>query len=234
MKGGSNPPSTLSATWTRSMTRKFRRMANAIMKACREAMYPREKMQVVKRQTRFTYTDGPMYFLGQQIVKQMEDAGYPAKIVWGYRSAAQQQRLYDKGRTTPGPDVSPERPLGRIVTKAKPWRSPHNYLEAVDIAHPSKGWNVSDEYWETLAACTRIVEQRFDVDLTGGLDWGWDLAHIELADWRIMRDMKFAHAKQTGEMIPPTPKELWWRFEQVLPKVAKRHKNSVAFQEPLA
>jgi hypothetical protein len=38
------------------------------------------------------------------------------KVVQGLRTVAQQQELYAQGRTKPGPDVSPARPLGRTVT----------------------------------------------------------------------------------------------------------------------
>ncbi|WP_371168638.1 M15 family metallopeptidase [Aliiroseovarius sp. 2305UL8-7] len=104
-------------------------------------LFPRTNMQVEKRQTSYTYVDGPMMFLGQQIVKVMEDSGYPAKIFQCYRSPARQQELYDQGRTKPG----------KRVTKAKPFSSAHQYLEAVDIIHPSIGWpKREDPYWEAL------------------------------------------------------------------------------------
>lgn len=182
----------------------------SLFTSARERRYPQEKMQESKRQSRFTYTDGPMFFLGQQIVKAMQDAGYPAKISECYRSPERQAKLKAKG-----------------TSKAGPWKSPHQFLEAVDIIHPSKGWNVSQEYWDTLNACTLIVEEKYGVDIVSGYDWGWDMAHIELRDWRSVRDR--LRTETLGAMRPPNPAELWERFEQVLPKVAKQHKRSAAY-----
>lgn len=177
--------------------------------------FPHQKMQVPKRQTAFTYSDGPMYYLGQQIVKAMEDAGYPAKILYCYRTPEHQAQLYAKGRTAPG----------SRVTSAPPWSSPHQYFEAVDIIHPSLAWGVTEEYWSALAACVSIVAEKFDVRLRHGHDWDGDgipvhldpderfrdSAHIELADWREVQTKR-----------KPSPAELWARFQQVLPAEAKR------------
>jgi len=184
-------------------------MVQALMKAFRDVKYPRERMQETKRQTRFTYTDGPMYYLGLQIVKAMQDAGYPAKISECYRSPERQDELYARKRT-----------------KAKRWQSPHQYLEAVDIIHPSLGWNVSPDYWDALNACAQIVAEKHGVELEYGYDWGWDMAHIEIKDWREVRE-------RLGPLVP-TPRNLWDRFKEVLPNVAKQHQKSPYFSEPLA
>lgn len=191
--------------------------------------FPREKMQVPKRQTAFTYVEGPMNYLGQQIVKAMEDAGYPAKILYCYRSPEIQRGLYAKGRTTGG----------RRVTNAKPWESPHQYYEAVDIIHPALAWRVSDKYWDTLAACVRIVAEKYGVNLKHGHDWDGDgipvrddpdeqfqdSAHIELADWRTVRDRHRNTVLASGQSRAPSREELWARFCEVLPKEAERLKR---------
>lgn len=163
----------------------------------------RQRYQVAKRQTRYTYNQGPMYYLGQQIVKRMQDAGWPAKIYYSYRTPQEQARLYAKGRTTKGPKV----------TDARPYQSPHNYYEAVDIVHSDLYWNAPREFWDTLQAVAKVVQEEYDCTFKMGADWG-DYAHIELKDWRTVRDA-------TGKR-PPTPKELDHRFEQVLPKVWAR------------
>lgn len=205
----------------------------SLVRAAQRARYPREKMQEPKRQTAYCYTDGPMYYLGQQIVKAMQDAGYPAKILYCYRSPEHQARLYAKGRTV----------AGKIVTKAKPWQSAHNYMEAVDIIHPSKAWDVTEDYWEALASCVRIVAHKYDVSLEHGHYWRFrDSAHIELTDWRKQRDrLTERHYREFAEwqadqreqvrhglpMLadyvrrPPDPAELWQRFYEVLPDVVK-------------
>lgn len=192
---------------------RFFRSPQELIQAAINALFPHEKMQVPKRQSRFRHIDGPMYYIGQQIVKAMEDAGYPAKILYCHRSAAQQRQLYAKGRTAPG----------NIVTKAGPWDSAHQYYEAVDIIHPSKAWDVSEAYWETLASCTRIVAEKFGVELEHGHDWDFrDSAHIELKDWRKVRDRHQIVINSEGKERPPNHQELWNRFCEVLPDVAKR------------
>lgn len=159
------------------------------------SQFPHEKMQVSKRQTAFTYSDGPMFYLGQQIVKAMEDAGYPAKIVECWRSPERQSKMLEGGSS-----------------RAGPWHSPHQYFEAVDIIHPSKGWDVSPEYWRTLSACVRIVAEKFKVELEHGHNWRFvDSAHIELKDWRKVKTKR-----------KPTSADLWRRFQEVLPSEAER------------
>jgi len=182
------------------------RLSNAV-KAFRQSWIdhqnPREKMQVGKRQTRYNYRSGPMMFLGQQIVKQMQDSGYPAFIHCCLRTAEDQRAAKDRG-----------------ASKAGPFQSPHQYWEAVDIVHPKLFWNASSEYWQALADCSRLVANKFGVTLELGFDWGWDSAHIELKDWRDFQlDVGQRH---------PTQEELDARFEAVLPEQWKQFRKSKA------
>ena len=61
------------------------------LEAMRQSYYdndtPRQRGQVAKRQTRYDYRSGPMKFLGQQIVKAMEDAGFPAFIHYSFTTS---------------------------------------------------------------------------------------------------------------------------------------------------
>lgn len=194
-----------------------------LMARARAWLNPREKGQVQKRQTRYTYNQGPMYYLGQQIVKAMEDAGYPAKIIENYRTPERQSEVYEKGHS-----------------KAGPWQSPHQFYEAVDIVHPSLFWAVTPDYWETLATCVRIVAEKYDVQLTHGHYWTFkDSAHIQLKDWKVFREivrqrwrdetedwhMMRRHDPLSEQPMPtptkPTEEELANRFAVVLPNVWK-------------
>lgn len=186
-----------------------------LMKAARKEQVPHEKVQVPKRQTRFSYKDGPAYFLGQQVVKLMEDAGYPAKILYCYRSPSKQEELYAKGRTKPG----------GIVTKARAYQSAHQFMEACDIIHPSKGWDVSEDYWETLAACIRTVAEKYGVEINHGHYWKFrDSAHFELSDWKKQKEL-LEPILSASKLLDPTPTEaqLWVRFCDVLPDVARSY-----------
>lgn len=178
----------------------------ALMQRLMQKRYPREKMQEPKRQTRYTYNQGPMYFLGQQIVKAMQDAGYPAKIIECYRPPERQDQLKAKGRS-----------------KAARWHSPHQYYEAVDIVHPTKYWDVTPDYWDKLAVCVRIVADKFGVDLEHGHYWRFtDSAHIEVKSWRDVRSRRCALKAVEGRMRAPDEHDLWARFHELLPDIARR------------
>lgn len=190
-------------TFLQGREKRFR-SPRELFRAALAAVFPTEKMQVPKRQTAFCYVDGPMHYLGQQIVKRMQDAGHPAVIIECYRPPERQRELKAQGRS-----------------KAGPWESPHQYFEAVDIVHPSLGWGVSDAYWEALAACVRIVSEAYGVELVHGHYWRFrDSAHIEIRDWRLVRDRHRKRVLDGGEARRPSAAELCERFAEVLPAVS--------------
>ena len=124
-----------------------------------------------KIQTRFTYTNGPMYYVGQQIVRQMQQSGYPCKIHCWIRSPQEQARL-----------------KAIKATKAPPWDSPHQYALAVDIIHATRGWPPKDDpFWKALYVASQIVAEKLKIELEYGYNWGWDSAHIELKHFRSYR-----------------------------------------------
>lgn len=173
----------------------------ALMEAAMMSREGHESQQAEKTQTRYTYTEGPMLYIGQQIVRAMQDAGYPAKIAEYYRTPERQAELLAK------------RPP---VTKAGPWQSAHQYYCAVDIIHPSKGWDVSEAYWETLATCVRNVSLKLGVALDHGHHWRFrDSAHVQLEDWKDFKAL-------VGESTP-TPEDLQDLWEVVLPEVWRRY-----------
>lgn len=89
------------------------------------------------------------------------------------RTIAEQNKLYQQGRTT----------AGNVVTNAKGGQSPHNFGLAVDLA-PMKGddiwWNAPEGFWEALGAMAE----------NNGLRWGgrfksiMDRPHIEASNWK--------------------------------------------------
>lgn len=165
----------------------------------REWVYPHERMQDPKKKIKLNRNDGPMAYLGEVICKKMEKAGYPSIVHACWRSPEEQDSVFAKGRS-----------------KAKAWQSPHQYLEAVDIVHKSKFWQASPDYWEMLATVVRTVGHEYNVALDHGHNWSFvDSAHIELSDWRNVRDQQ----KERGFYARPTPEELAQRFKQVLPSI---------------
>ena len=96
---------------------------------------------------------------------QLEARGLEVVITSGYRSWAEQDVLYGKGRTSPG----------QIVTRARGGKSRHNYGQAVDIQvrRPGQEWRdmVSEE-----ASVFRAL------GCAWGGDWGsfQDPCHLEI------------------------------------------------------
>ncbi len=77
----------------------------------------------------------------ENFITEAENAlGITIRVTQGMRTFAEQQKIYDQGRTEPG----------KIVTKAKPGSSYHQYGLAVDLVE--------------------IVN--------GGLDWGYDMSKL--------------------------------------------------------
>lgn len=166
------------------------------------------KTRPARLQTRYTYTDGPMMFIGQQIVRAMQQAGWDAKISECYRSPERQRKL-----------------MKTRFSNADMWESPHQYYLAVDIIHAKLGWKVDPRFWQDLAAAVAVVQKKFGVLLEHGHTWTdpRDSAHIELADFRRWRSMYFGR--------PPTGKELDHMFAMVLPNVWNDYKKSAAFNK---
>lgn len=94
------------------------------------------------------------------------------------RTMAEQQHLFEQGRTAPG----------KVVTNARPGSSPHNFGLAVDLApiNPKTGdvwWDAPRPKWKAMA----------DTALSMGLVAGYyfksifDGPHIEDPNWREVR-----------------------------------------------
>jgi hypothetical protein len=102
-----------------------------------------------------------------QLIDLAAQEGIPIRITTGYRSPAEQERLYAQGRTAPG----------AIVTHAPPGRSRHQHGTAIDVVPLTDGqpdWN--SPHWSRLGELGESV----------GLRWGGrftrlkDRPHFEL------------------------------------------------------
>jgi hypothetical protein len=120
------------------------------------------------------------------------------RVAYGYRTVAEQNVLYQQGRTTPGP----------IVTNAKGGSSFHNYKLAFDISlHPRKKGRYAFSYNKGKVVFVKpggLLEEAPEYDLIGvigksyGLSWGgdWtsprDRPHYQ---WRTLLSIKAALKK---------------------------------------
>lgn len=103
---------------------------------------------------------------GQQAIAS---TGYTFFITDGYRSLAEQDMLYAKGRTA----------VGKVVTHAKAGQSAHNYGLAVDMAFQKNGvLSYSPALYEKVYPIARKL------GLVLGADWSFsDKPHFEYRDW---------------------------------------------------
>lgn len=111
------------------------------------------------------------------------------RIVQGLRTFAQQQAIYDQGRTTPG----------AIVTNAKPGSSFHNFGLAVDLGHLIDNGTEIDWHFDMSLLLPYMPE---------GMVWGGnfhsikDRPHFELGfghTWQQLLELYNA-----GNFIPGT------------------------------
>lgn len=115
----------------------------------------------------------------------------------GYRSFAEQARLYFQGRTMPG----------KVVTDALPGYSAHNYGVACDFARVEGG-----KYSGAPADYTVLGEEV----QSRGLVWGGafhhlkDAAHVQLAGYVTGRELE--PLKAVYEAHPEAPLSACWAF----------------------
>jgi peptidoglycan L-alanyl-D-glutamate endopeptidase CwlK len=110
----------------------------------------------------------------EKMISQLYVMGIHCVVTSARRTIAEQNKLYDQGRTKPG----------NIVTKAKGGQSAHNFGLAVDLCPLDKEkdlwWNAPDDVWNAMH---RVGEQF-------GLRCGYDFTtikdspHFEAANWK--------------------------------------------------
>jgi LAS superfamily LD-carboxypeptidase LdcB len=91
-------------------------------------------------------------------INSAQKSGTKLRIVQGYRSSDEQDRLYQQGRTTPGP----------VVTYAKGGQSYHNYGLAFDVARVDSKGNID---WKKP-----IDSDTAQYAKNEGFEWGGDWA----------------------------------------------------------
>lgn len=100
------------------------------------------------------------------------------RVTFSLRTMAEQQAIYDQGRTKPGP----------IVTNARPGASYHNWGMAIDFALIIDGitvsWNIAKDYDQDQKADWMEV---INVFKSGGWEWG--------GDWHSLKD--YPHLQKT-------------------------------------
>jgi hypothetical protein len=168
-----------------------------------------------KRLTRVRYKEGPMGFLADQIIKEMQRIGYPAREFCLYRPPGDQEQLKLKGRS-----------------KAAAFQSAHQFYGASDIIHEKWAWFAKEradgtptgapdgeQFWDHLWDCVQLVGQRQKVEFRPRISW--DPAHVELANWRDFQEVVGRHK--------PTKMQLNFYFQWTLPAIWRQHTLSKAY-----
>lgn len=106
-----------------------------------------------------------------ELIRRAYAEGIYLFITDGYRSNAEQQKLYNQGRTTPG----------NKVTNAKPGTSYHNFGLAIDFVLTNKEgtaayWSVNTS-WKRAAAIGKALGFSWGGDWSGGFK---DYPHLEM------------------------------------------------------
>ena len=122
--------------------------------------------------------------------------GLTFRIVQGLRTFAQQDAIYQEGRTTPGVNIRPGHPLGDPVSFAKAGQSFHNYGLACDIESFMIGSTAELNWNYNLQNIRQIA---IDNGLECGMDWPepkTDRDHFQNSfgyDWQELLDKYNAH-----------------------------------------
>ena len=111
--------------------------------------------------------------IGQLLMAAEIATGLEWIVTSARRTMAEQQRLYDQGRKTPG----------QIVTKAPPGSSAHNYGLAADLAPMKDGqiwWTAPDAVWRQMAEAAQML------GLEAGYYWTKfvDKPHVQDPSWK--------------------------------------------------
>ena len=134
---------------------------------------------------RFNNLDPAVKAGAKKLVKLAHDAGVPILITQGYRSIAEQNALYDQGRTVKydknGKKIS-------IVTNAQGGSSYHNFGLAIDFALYYDGKAVS---WDRNADFDKDKKKDWDevVSIAKKLGFAWG------GDWKSFKD--YPHFEMT-------------------------------------
>lgn len=116
----------------------------------------------------------------------MAAIGYQMMVTDGVRTTAEQVALHKQGRETPGPDVSPERPLGRTVTNADGITTRSNHqVHADGLGHALDCCFVvtGKPSWDARLPWRAYGELAKALGLKWGGDWPTsDKPHIELPE----------------------------------------------------
>lgn len=129
------------------------------------------------------------------LINQADKAGIRLRVVQGLRTWAQQQKIFDQGRS-----VESKARGEKIVTNARPGDSFHNYGLAIDVVPIEQGKaNFNTTKWAEIARIGKSL----------GFFWGGDFKnlvdkpHFEMTFKRTLTQVKalYNSGKKDGDFV---------------------------------
>lgn len=142
----------------------MKQLAEALMQLLKQLK------QLILSQSNFVGLQPKVQRMAEEVIAEMFNQGFAVMVYQGYRSIADQNYLYQQGRTR----------IGQKVTNARGGQSYHNFGVAVDIVFMVDGkpsWDDSHP-WHLLG----------EVGESAGFEWGgrWsgfvDLPHFQYTE----------------------------------------------------
>jgi peptidoglycan L-alanyl-D-glutamate endopeptidase CwlK len=136
-----------------------------------------------------------------QLIEQAAKKGIAVVITNGFRSAEEQNRLYEQGRTT----------KGNIVTNAKGGESFHNYGLAIDFALKAPSGNIIwDRQYDAnkngKSDWTEVVKIAKSLGFKWGGDWAQfkDYPHLQMDFGMTIADLKNGKRPNKSSLVADT------------------------------
>jgi peptidoglycan LD-endopeptidase CwlK len=137
-----------------------------------------------------------------RLIQQAAKKGIVVVITNGFRSAEEQNRLYEQGRTT----------KGNIVTNAKAGESFHNYGLAIDFALKTPSGNVIwdrqyDGNKNGRTDWTEVVTMAKSLGFAWGGDWAQfkDYPHLQMDLGLTIADLQNGQRPDKSALIAESP-----------------------------
>lgn len=147
-----------------------------------------------------------MQSITKSLLERCQDAGVPCELVQGTRLMSEQEKIYTQGRTAPG----------RIVSRARPGDSFHNYGLAVDIVPKAyltlPNWNPTGPLWLKIGSIGKGL----------GLEWGGDWNTPDYPHFQL-------NAAPLSEL-----KAYWAKFKTIMPITVEPTKAGLVLMAGLA
>ncbi|MEC0242756.1 M15 family metallopeptidase [Paenibacillus dokdonensis] len=117
-------------------------------------------------------------YAAEKLIERCFEREVEIRITWGFRTAAQQQDMYNQGRTAASKSKGE-----KVVTNAKAGRSNHNYGLAIDFVLTKGGYDMkADNDHDGIADWIEVVTQAKLLGFAWGGDWKSfkDYPHFEI------------------------------------------------------